>query len=255
MANTTGGDRPQYTPWTQDRTLILPAAIPSSSTTFYPGQAVMRDANGNMIQCDDTQKGEFIGFLQDFIRVQVDPADSVQQNGLLGDKMFEIIQPQMFTCLIASASAGQEGRKVYWTYNNQVSFSPGTNANFAGIVWFVKDSTHVTVIPPWMCPPLGNLGNNTLSGSAATINLTKFDLRKTFQIPSSVSQTVYLPPVAFSGSGDRITFIQTGSTTQALTLSGYGGTEKINGATTYSVGTSQYSKVTLESDTTQWFVV
>lgn len=256
MANTTGGDKVFVTPWTTDTSLRLPAAIPAASTTFYAGQAMMRDASGNLIQCDDTVKGEFVGIQMDIVRTTVDPTDQVQVNGLIGDKMFDVVQCQLFTALIAAAAAGDEGKKVYWLYNNQVSYSPGTNGNYAGTVWLVKDSTHVVVRPPWTETPTsgGKRSVMTLGAAAASVTLTKFDVNRTFLSPATVAQTVNLPDATKCSPGDQMSFVYTGAGGVQVTLDG-SGAQTINGAATYALGLVQYSAVTIETDGANWYVV
>lgn len=255
MANTTGGDKLQLHPWTAERQLRLPAAIPSASTTFYAGQAVGRDLSGNMVQMDDTARADFLGILEEFIRVTVDTTDTVQQNGLQGDKMFTVTVPQTITALIAAAAAGDEGRKVYWKYNNEVSYSAGSFGNLAGQVWFVKDATHVTFLPPWLLADYsGAKAIISLSGAGPTITLTKFDIGKTLLIPAAAPITCVLPAVAKCGSGDTITIVNTGSGSQVITLDG-NAAELINGATTLAMSGTQYTAVTLQTDGSAWYRV
>ncbi len=252
MANTTGNDRLMTTPWDSQYHLKLPYAIPGSSTTFYAAQLIGRDGSGNLIQADDTAKYELVGVIQDVIRVQVDPSDSVQTNGQLGDKMALVERPLCYTAKIASAAAGDEGKKVYVKYNNEVQYTPGTNGNFAGTVLFVRDSTHVEVLAPWVkgVTEGGMKANVTLSDAAQT--LTKWDVNKTFQMTPTAGRTITLPAVASTSPGDRMTFITLAAF--ALTLKG-NGSENVNGANTQATGNTAYSKLTIESDGTQWFIV
>lgn len=251
----TGSDKLLQTPWTTDRKLRLPAAIPATSTIFYAGQAIGRDINGNIVQMDDTAKAEFIGILQELIRVQVDPSDSVQSNGLQGDKMFSVEQPQVITAKIASATAGDESKKVYWLYNNEVSYSPGNSGNYAGTVWFVRDSTHVEILPPWMDAFRGGGYRARIVLPVGTITLTKFDLNKSFETNTGVAQTINLPPASAASSGDRMAFIYTSNLGAQVTLAA-AGADVINAATTYLLGTVQWSRVTVESDgVSRWLVI
>lgn len=255
MPNTVGGDRLQFTPWTTDPTLRLPAAPPAVSTIFYAAQAIGRDVNGNMVQMDDTQKAEFIGVLADFVRVQVDPIDTVSVNGLTGDKVFDVIQPVRLKAKIVAAAGGDEGRKLYWLFNNEVSYSPGVSGNFAGTVWHVPDATHVEFLPPWMIADFnGAKGMLPLAAGAATITLTKFDAGKSFNVQATVAQTIVLPPVAKLGSGDTLVFVYTGSTGRQVTIQG-SGSDLVNGAATFLMGVTQYSRVTLQTDGVQWLQI
>ncbi len=254
IANTTGSNKPQVQPWNERRYLRLPAATPATSTIFYAAQAVGRDINGNIVQCDDTSKFDFIGFLTDIIRVQVDPVDVVQQNGLFGDKLFDVEQPITFKAIIAAAAPGDEGRVVFWRFNNEVSYSPGTNGNVAGRVWQVLNPTTVTVLPPWVTTDyFGSAALMTIPGSQASTILTKFDKGKTFLFPSTIAQAVTLPPANKVGNGDPITFIQTGTLAQVVTVSVGNAGDLINSslafaATSYALATAQGSKVQFQSD-------
>lgn len=261
MANTQGSDKTQITLWTTDRQLHIPAAIPATSTIFYAAQAVGRDINDNMTQMDDTAPRQFCGFLIDMVRTQVDPIDTIQTNGLTGDKEFDIIQPQEFTVLIASAVAGDSNRNVYWKFNNEVSYSPGASGNLAGQVWFVKDSTHVCVVPPWMlCDLFGSAAVQTLSGTTSPLTLTKFDTGKTFLLPSTVSQTINLPSAGKLGSGNQLIFIQTGTSSSVVTFVP-NGTDVINStagwaAASFALGASRGSRLVLETDgISNWYQV
>src|SRR4051812_17064352 len=123
MANSTGNDRLYTSPWNQQYFLKLPAAIPAASTTFYSATLVGRDASGNLVQADDTAKFELVGVLQDVIRTTVDPSDTVQANGLRGDKMMLVERPLTYVAKIAAAAAGDEQRKVFVKFNNEVQYT------------------------------------------------------------------------------------------------------------------------------------
>ncbi len=248
MSNTTGGNKLQSTPWATERKIRLNAAIPATSTIYYAGQAAGRDAAGNMVQMDDTAPAEFLGILEELVRTQVDPID------VLGDKTFVVSQPQLFVALIAAAAPGDEGRKVYWKFNNEVSYSPGASGNLAGQVWLVKDSTHVEVLPPWMLADL--LGAKALQTlpALAIVTLTKFDTGKTWIAPAGTPQQVILPAAAKCGSGDAIAFVNAGALNNLVTIKA-AGADTINGAATFAMATAQYSKVTMQADgVSAWYV-
>ena len=257
MPNMTGGNKVLMTPWDDQRALRIPFEIPGISTIYYPGQGLLRDANGNAFQCDDTAKGEFIGIYMDVVRPQVDPTDTIQTNGVLGDKLaIDIYQPLMFEAMIAAAAAGDEGRSVYWLYNNQVQYSVGVNGNYAGKVWYVKDSTHVLVTPPWVYSlfKAAYQSSMTVPTTLTSLALTKWDVNRTFKLnPLSGALTTLLPPITNTSPGDRISFIYIGAGAVVCTISG--GSININGSTTTTVGTAQYSHITVESDGVQWWLV
>src|ERR1700731_2436799 len=154
MPNLSAGGQNQvlWSPWDRETSLRCPAAIPAvAPLTFFTSQAVLRDGNGNIIQCDDTVKGEFVGFIGRIINQTVSPTATIQQNSGQGDVVLDrIIQPHLFMAQIANAVPGQEGQKLYWLFNNQVQFTTGVNGNLAGTMWQWFDSTHIWVLPPWL---------------------------------------------------------------------------------------------------------
>lgn len=243
--------------WDTQPQLRLPCAIPASTPiTFYTSQAVMRDGNGNVIQCDDTVKGEFIGFMVQQYNQTVLPTDQVYQNAINGDDVLEaIVQPQRFMVQIANVVAGQEGLKVYWLFNNQVQFTVGNNGNFAGTIWQIFDSTHAWILPPWICKGLGQGGvwNSVMTGpTSGTLTLTKWDVNRVFELTPVSPMTVLLPPIASVSTGDQIKFFNLGSG-NLITFSGNGA--NINGASTYTgLATTTYANATIVSDGTQWLV-
>ncbi len=257
MANTTGGDKILTTPWTAERGLRFPAATPTLAITFYAGQAIGRDASGNGVQMDDTAAAEFVGVLASLTRPVVDNLTAVFVNGVSGEILFQVIQPVSMTVKIAAAAGGDEGKNVYWKFNNEVQYLPGSYGNIAGVVWRVKDSTHVEVIPPWAVGDLiGTKGAQSLAGSAAAVQLTKFDAGKTIVCAPTVAQVITLPLLSQMGSGNRITFVNNGTGAFALTLAGKS-SDLINGVAQFSVGSAQFSKATVEAapDLGNWFVV
>lgn len=255
---TSGQNQILITPWDTQPQMRLPSATPAASNlTFYTSQAVMRDINGNVIQCDDTVKGEFIGFVMRIINQTAFTTDTIQQNGIQGDTVIEeITQPQRYMAQMASVAAGQEGQKVYWQFNNQVQFTSGNNGNFAGTVWQIFDSTHAWIMPPWLNRGIGDFGymSHMLYSTPAAITLTKWDVERIIQTATLVPQAFTLPSAALCSPGDNIVFLYSGATTQQVTLATQGG-QTINGAATYAMATAQYSKTEVETDGAQWYVL
>jgi hypothetical protein len=249
LSNTTGGDKVFSTPWTTDRMLKMSNAVPAVNTTFYAGQAVGRDGSGNMVQMDDTAKAEFVGILVDAVRTTVLSDDAV------GDKLFMTEQPQQFTAKISGAAAGDEGRKVYWLYNNEVSYSAGASGNLAGHVWHVKDSTHVTVLPPWITHATAGGDKAVISRAATgTATLTKFDANKVVLMPLTSSATTTLPSAATLSPGDRITLVNTSANSSTPTVAP-AGSDTINGAASYTQSTTQYATAVFRTDgSSKWYV-
>jgi hypothetical protein len=260
IPNVTGGDKQHFATWAQDLEEVLPAATPASSIIFYGSQAVGGDINDNLTQCDDTARVEFLGFLVDIIREQVDPTALVQVNGIQGDFEFKVQRPSRFEAYCAGAQPGCRGQKVYWLFNNQVAFTGLANYNYAGTIEKVINPNAsipiVVVNPPWCERVLGGgavRSAQSLSGSLS-VTLTKWDVNRSFYVPATVAVTITLPLMAKCSPGDRITFLNTGSGGFALTINGNG--SLINGASTFSVGSAQYSKATLETDAVSgWFQV
>lgn len=218
------------------------------TTFFYDGQAVGRDSSGNMVNMDDTAKCEFIGILQCVVDAQqVNTTDSV------GDTIFRVLQPQMFTVNIASAVAGQEGKKVYWQYNETVAYNGLTNFNYAGYVWQVLSSTQVVVIPPWMGGgPFGpGSWEATVPGpNSGTTTFNKYDVRRTYLCNDTASLTINLPVSTTCSPGDEIAFIKLGTGNDTFNFKP-SGTDSINSSTaTFASGsaTVQFHKTVVTTD-------
>ncbi len=148
--NSFASEKPTRRSWTNEpqiEAFLGNFAIPASgSITFFDGQAVGR-LLGNIVQMDDTAVAEFVGFETDVIA----PSLTVFSTDALGDKRAKIHRPYAFGALISSCALGDEGRKVYWAFNNQVAYST-TFLNYAGTVLGILDSTHVLVLAPWVNP-------------------------------------------------------------------------------------------------------
>ncbi len=227
--------------------------------TFYTSQAVMRDGSGNIIQCDDTVKGEFIGFLNQIFNQTVAPTDAIQQNAILGDQIAECItQPVRFMAQIANIVAGQEGQKVYWQFNNQVQFVTGVNGNLAGTIWQVFDATHAWILPAWLNRGIGDFGFTSwmvIAPTVTAVTLTKWDLSRIFEAQSTVPLTITLPPVSLCSPGDSIQFLYTGANLSQVTLAAAAG-NTVQGAATFLMGTAQNSRCQVATDgVSKWGVI
>ena len=251
------GEKPSRRAWNSEPQLagqqLASFTIPiSGSLSFYDGQAMGRDANGTLVQMDDTAPAEFIGFLTD---VAAPALATVASTDTLGDNYAKgIDRPYAFVCLIAAASRGQEGRKVFWLYNNQVAFSTAYG-NLAGTVLGVLDSTHVLVLAPW-CRSItqgGDLGMFTANAASGT-TLTKFISNKIVLMPLTSSEAITLPAANSLSPGDKITFINTSSNSSTPTLTA-AGADTINGGATYVQSTTQYAVAVLRTDgVSKWYV-
>ena len=253
MANITSsfGEKPSRRAWNTEPQLakgskLSALAVPGSGSLTIYEQAVGRDASGTIVQMDDTAKAEFVGFSTD-----ASSPLTISSTDTAGDKMLEAIdRPYAFQCLIASAAKGDEGKKVYWLYNNQVSYSAGNSGNYAGTVLGVIDSTHVLVLCPW-CQGIyaGNRGLLPLGTGSHTITLTKFDINKTFTGNDSVTQTVNLPVSTKCSPGDAIHFINIG--TNSITFAAQG-SDTING--TGGMSTTTFASAIVETDASNnWY--
>lgn len=234
--------------WTNEPQLKLPFAITAATTTYYDGQAVGRDASGNVVNMDDTVKAEFIGFLTDAIQEIVNPTDTA------GDGTGYFHRPYAYVALIAAAVAGQEGKKVFWQFNNQVSYSPGSNSNFAGTVLLVVDPTHVLVLPPWLrgATQNGSGGIYTAAAGAPT-TLTKFDINKAIALPLTSAQPITLPAASSVSPDDTFLFFNLSSNSSVPTITA-AGADTINGAATLAMSSVQYATLTLRSDgVSKWY--
>jgi plastocyanin len=270
MPNYTGNNRPQTGSWGGSidgfRSILTPFATPAVAFTAYCGTAYMRDANGNIITCDDTQRGEFIGVLYEVTRPLIDTTVQVYTNGVSGDSVPTLEQPSTIEVYIANANPGDEGRKVYWLFNNQVQYTPGNNGNYAGTIWRVIGPSNsvnlatVVIQTPWFQRSIGDGGNRSIMNvppTVATYQLTKWDVVRRFRITGTIAQTIFLPSLATVSSGDTIGFVYDSASANATIISGFGGTDTINGVTTATMGTSRYSRATFEADTAtpQWLQV
>ncbi len=229
-------------------------AIPNSgSVTYYDGQAVGRNAAGALVQCDDTAKCEFIGFETDVIA----SSQPVASTDVLGSPNVQgyIDRPYAFVCLIAAAAAGDEGKKVFWLYNNQVAYSGTTYANFGGTVLGVIDSTHVLVLAPW-CRGVYEGGDIAITSRAATgtVTLNKFNVNSVVLMPLTAGATTNLPQASTLSPGDKITLINTSANTSTPTIAPFSG-DTINGTSSYTQSTTQYAVAVFRTDgVTSWYV-
>ena len=257
FANTTGDDKLEVVPWNESPTVRAPAATPAANLTFYSGQAVGRDSSGNIVQMDDTAAAEFVGILNNLPRQTVGTDATVATNGVSGDFQFIIERPLAFKAKIAAAAGGDEGRKVFWKYNNEVSYNSGTFGNFAGEVVQVLEATRVIVQCPWACfyNRGANTGSRTLAATGAQ-TLTKFDINKIIVFRGSPSdQAVTLPAIATVSPGDTLTFVNAVGTQKAVFTPS--GSDLINGAnSTVNGSTAQWAVNTLRvvdyAGTIQW---
>ena len=256
MSNVTSpfGEKVTERRWANDLTLqqfLAQWAIPASTVTPYDGIAVGRNAAGTMFNLDDTVKGEFVGFNIDVIG----SSQTLSSTNTLGDYKGNIRRPQAFQCLIASAAAGDEGKKVFWLYNNQVAYNGLTNWNFAGTVLGVVDSTHVLVLPPWLHGVTqGDVaGTPPITGTTAVV-LNKFDTNKLQLVNITGSINITLPAATSLSPADAISFINIGSGGFTPTILPTG-SDKINGGTSYAGSTTQYAQWTLKTDgVANWYV-
>jgi hypothetical protein len=256
FANTVGDDILETFPYSVDSQIRIYAEPPGSgSVTYYAGQAVGRDASGLLVQMDDTAKAEFLGVLvEPFTDTTVASTDGTT------DKRFDVFRPLLIRAKIASAAPGDEQKIVYWKFNNEVSYSPGTNGNVAGTVIQVDSSAvagttyyHVLFAPPWSITPKAGAGIYTAAAAAAT-TLTKYDFGKLVILPLTSSEAITLPAASSGSPGFAITFINTSANTSTPTLTA-AGSDTINGAATYAMSTAQYSTVVLRSDgVSKWYV-
>ena len=222
----------------------------SGAATYYTGAMVGRDAADSYVaKFDDTQSLSFDGLIANTQPVTIDSTDAA------GAARLEVDRPWAFTMAIAAAAAGDEGRKVYATFDNKVQYAPTTYGNYAGKVIGILNSTTVMIAPPWS-PFHGDMDSysTTVVFTTATRTLVKWDMNKVFLCNSSSNMTVTLPAVATVSPGDKVTVINVVGT-QTLTLAG-SGAELIGGSNTLSVGTTQYtSRATVVTDGTKWYQV
>lgn len=124
---------------------IIPLA--STAASYYPGAAIGRNSSGYGCKCDDSALIRFEGINAESQKLTVD------SGGSNGDSSITVDCPRLFTGAIASAALGDEGKPVFWTDDQTLTYTPTTYCNFAGWVNRIIDSTHVEVHAHYGYPP------------------------------------------------------------------------------------------------------
>src|SRR5579883_1799907 len=138
MANPTGPVKV----WTRDyRDTKYQYPVESGSTlttlangmTFYVGEMIGLDNSGNVGHMDDAQKLKFVGIQADSVPIVIDSGDAAGGTAT-NPNLINVEQPNLFLAKIASAAAGDEGKKVFASYSDTVQYAYGTNGNLVGSV-------------------------------------------------------------------------------------------------------------------------
>ncbi len=247
MANQTSFASPQVqsAPWTTDTSIHEMGADTVSSTyVLVTGVFVGRSVNGLAVQIDDTAKAELAGLSDTIAEYTMTSSDAAS------DRSFkEVWQPKLMTAAIASAAVGDEGKKVYVKYNNEVMYTTGAKGNLAGRVWQVVDSTHVTFTPPW----LRHMADGDAQGmdtfpvtGAAT--LTKQDVNTVFTSAHTGNTSISLPVSTKCSPGDFLEVIKVSSNT-FTTAFVVQGSDSLNLATSnVTSATTQFGVTKLRTD-------
>lgn len=225
-------------------------------TNYQTGEMLMQVSSSYAQHCDDTQVGVFLGLVSNSVMISVLTGDAA------GRRVARVRRPRNgFAMKIAAAVASDVGRSVFARFSNEVSYSPGVNANFVGVVKNVPFptgalagavATLVIVEPPAFGEP-AVLGALQLPGSGAT-TLNPLSANKLFEWNGTAASVVTLPPVSVVSCGATLDFVVTGVGGFTLTLTG-SGTDLINGAATFALNTPKWSTARLVSDGTQWLVL
>lgn len=150
-------------PWGDDK---IERPIAAAAKIYYPGQMVCRDTSGNIVDATDTAGLQFDGLCAESIRIQQFSGDAA------GTRVMKIERPWRFAMTIASAVAGDEGKKLYISDNQTLTYS-SVNSILVGFVDQVLPagaaaSTVVLVVP--LYSPLNNVAvsGNVLAFAGAT---------------------------------------------------------------------------------------
>lgn len=244
MANTTG---PVVTNFTTDYDNNVRRMTTAATTqTFYPGAMIGLNSSGLVNKLDDTAAYSFVGLMEGHSREITSTDDATI-------RQINVKRPLLFAMAIASATASDEGRKVYASDDQTVAYTVGSFGNYVGKVFAVLDSTTVLITPPWSPIFPGSLSGTFTAAATGTTTLTKFSVNKLVVCAATASKSIVLPACALLSPGDKIEFIHTGSGSYTVTLDG-NASETINGAATYAMSTAQYDYVTLVTDGANWFV-
>ena len=237
--------------------------IPSTAGTYYPGAMLgVLATDGKAYKFDDTQALIFLGINTTSPRKVIDATTPS------ADLFLRYGRPRLFSMPIASGTPSRLtdiGKPVYATDDNHVTTSPNA-LNYANLVGYVADilptnPTDTTtssggsylIVPAYV--GAGRLDFSGLLVGPATGGKTYGieSLNKIIELPNTAAQAITLPAISSTVAGDTITFIKTTAAAYANTLTA-AGTDTINGAATYAMGTAQYSLAELISDGTQWLV-
>lgn len=112
--------------------------------TYYPNEMIGVNAAGYATKLDDTAALTFVGLNASSARLEIVTADTD------GSVEIEAEQPFRFSMKIAATlSIADIGRPLYALYSDEVSFSPGTYANYVGVCAGFNSTTEVLIAPPW----------------------------------------------------------------------------------------------------------
>lgn len=145
-------------PWGDDKIELTTQF--ASAATYYPGQMICRNSSGVAVDATDTAGLTFAGINAESDRIQVFSTDTA-------GRPMKVERPWRFSMNIASAAAGDEGKKVYIVDNQTVGYS-SSNSILVGFVDQVLSGTVVLITP--LYAPLNPVAvsNNTLSFSGST---------------------------------------------------------------------------------------
>ncbi len=246
MANQTSfGYQVQSTPWTTDTSLHeLGADSVSTAWTIVTGMFIGRDAAGLAVQIDDTAKCELAGISDTVVEYTVSTSDAPSDQ-----KIKDVWQPKLFTANIAAAAAGDEGKKVYVRFNNEVMYLPGAKGNVAGRVWQVIDSTHVTCLPPW----LRHMADGDAQGMdtfpvTGVATLTKWDVNTVFTSANTGATTISLPVSTKCSPGDFIEVIKISSNNVTMNFAVQGSDSINQSVANFASATTQFKGTRFRTD-------
>ncbi len=196
MANATSAVKQYSHPFTDTK---IRRNLATTAQTYYPGEMIAVDASDNATKCDDTA-----GLLFDGINVEANRIE-VESGGSAGGRTVLVDKPFRFSMTIASASAGDIGKKVYAKYSNEVAYT-STNSVLVGVVEKVLSSTLVLIRPWWV---------NTSGASNFDGEVLTFDGATTVNqilMPDNLADALSV----LEGSNAYLTFVTTNSSERVV---------------------------------------
>lgn len=246
-------------PYGMDAALYLnyPSGV---SDTFVNGEMVgVNPATGYGAHCDDTQPMRFMGLFSE-------PTKIIVANYAPLPILLMVNRPRFFSMPLASGTQSrgyQMGAPVFAVDSGHVQIG-AAGLNYGNQVGYFFDiqqtapenSTGATAI--WISPePCGTrsekAGGVLVAPASGGHTYGVEALNKIIEVPTTAAETITLPAIADTVSGDLVTVINTGGAF-AVTVDA-SGSDHINGASSYAMAATAYTVLRIVSDGTQWLAI